>query len=118
MKTQHPKISCIYCAETVGSDLELDKHKMFVHRITMHLKTKSNELPNGRVEVTTIKTEEDDNEKFLFCSRSTIIKDMKKRIAVENEIEEKQFECIQCKHLFSNKYNLSRHVKIQHKKEH
>ena len=88
MKTQHPKISCIYCAETVGSDLELDKHKMFVHKITIHLKTKSNELPNGRVEVTTIKTEEDDNEKFLFCSRSTIIKDMKKRIAVENDIEE------------------------------
>ena len=35
---------------------------MFVHTITIHLKTKSNELPNGRVEVTTIKTEEDDNE--------------------------------------------------------
>ena len=62
MKTQHQIISCIYCDETVGSDLELDKHKMFVHTITIHLKTKSNELPNGRVEVTTIKTEEDDNE--------------------------------------------------------
>ena len=51
---------------------------MFVHKITIHLKTKSNELPNGRVEVTTMKTEEDDDEKFLFFSRSTIIKDMKK----------------------------------------
>ena len=118
MKTQHQIISCIYCDETVGSDLELDKHKMFVHKITIHLKTKSNELPNGRVEVTTMKTEEDDDEKFLFFSRSTIIKDMKKMIAVENYKEEKQFECIQCKHFFLKKYNLSRHVKSQHKKEH
>ena len=105
MKAQHQIISCIYCDETVGSDLELDKHKMFVHTITIHLKTKSNELTIGRVVVTTIKTEENDDMKFLFCSRSTIIKDMDKRIAVENYKEEKQYECIQCKHLFSKKYN-------------
>ena len=55
MKTQHQIISCIYCDETVGSDLELDKHKMFVHKNTIHLKTKPNELPNGRVEVTILR---------------------------------------------------------------
>ena len=66
IKTQNKGIICIYCEETFGSDLELDKHKMCVHTISIYLETKTEDLPNGRVKVITMQTEEDKNYNFLF----------------------------------------------------
>ena len=92
---------------------------MCVHRISIYLETKTEELPNGRVNVITMQTEEDKNYKSLFFSRSTMVKDMKKKKkAVEHQTEDNQYECNKCKQLFSKKYNLSRHVRSQHKEEH
>ena len=79
IKTQNKGIICIYCEETFGSDLELDKHKMYVHKILIYLETKTEDLPNGRVKVITMQTEEDKNLKKLFFSRSTMFKNMKKK---------------------------------------
>ena len=62
----HQCIICIYCDKTFGSDLELDKHKMCVHKISIYLETKTEDLPNGRVKVITMQTEEDKNYNFLF----------------------------------------------------
>ena len=81
IKTQNKGIICIYCEETFGSDLELDKHKMCVHTISIYLETKTEDLPNGSVKVITMHTEEDRNELILIFSRSMIVKDTQKKIS-------------------------------------
>ena len=58
IKAQHKCIICIYCEETFGSDLELDKHKMCVHTISIYLETKTEDLHNGRVNVITMQTDQ------------------------------------------------------------
>ena len=50
-----------------------------MHNISITFETKTKELPSGRIKVTTIQTEEDNNEKLLLFSRSTIIEDMRKK---------------------------------------
>ena len=96
IKTQNKGIICIYCEETFGSDLELDKHKMCVHTISIYLETKTEDLHNGRVKVITMQTEEDKNDNCLFFSRSLIVKNTQKRKAVENQTEDNQLENIKC----------------------
>ena len=66
IKTQNKGIICIYCEETFGSDLKLHNYKMCVHTISIYLETKKEDLPNGRVKVITMQTEEDKSNIFLF----------------------------------------------------
>ena len=52
---------------------------MSVHKVTISLTTQTEELPNGKEKVAIKQTEEDENYKFVFFSRSTNIIDIKKK---------------------------------------
>ena len=95
IKIKHRELNCLYYDATVGSNFDLNNHKIVVHKISICFETKTEELPNGQIRVTTLQTEEDEHDKFLFFSRSIIIKDMKIRHALQNHEEDKQHKCNQ-----------------------